>query len=300
MGSCNSCNKYEQALSNQELQEGTNSTHQVKKIEQLRDKTLKNDYEDFPVADESCLENSSQLPIFIKQKEIRDNLVQERMNRFMKDIEEEVKYRIKQQEEQRQIEIEQQNQLRSKPVKNQQKDSSDFNNENHHQTISFQNSQNFQALRNIPGKTYLPKQFSQFAPKKDTETNTLNSQMSLTMNSLKTKTASNKNKFITILQENEKSSQASVGSLNESKEYTVSQEMQCSDNQPELFSSNTSKERSSRSILKNSQRFLSLERNLSLKSTYTNFKQKKVSFSQDTKYFITRGLKRNPTTLFNQ
>ncbi|CAD8176620.1 unnamed protein product [Paramecium pentaurelia] len=295
MGSCNSCNKYEQGLSNQEQQEETNSTQQVKIIKQLRDKPLKNDYEDYPVADESCLENSSQLPIFIQQKEIRDNVVQERMNRFMKDIEEEIIYIITQIIRR----ITKQNQLWSMSIKDQQKDSNDIKSDHLHQSISFQNSQNFETLRNIPCKTYLPKQYSQFAPKRDSETNTQNSQISLTINSLRTKTATNKNKFISIPQEDEKSSQASFVSLNESQQNFVSQEIQFSDNQPEQFSSNASKKRSSKSILKNSQRFLCLQRNLSLKSTYTNFKQKKVSFSQDTQYFTTRALRRNPTTLFN-
>ncbi|CAD8094245.1 unnamed protein product [Paramecium sonneborni] len=304
MGSCNSCNNCEQTPSNNELDKDKNSNQLVKIKQQMKDTSFKtkNDYEDYLVADEVALENSSQLPIFVKEKEIRENLVQERMNRFIKDIEEEVKYRIKQiqQEDQACYQVSLSKSVCHKTLKNQQQHSAEFNCTNFNHSISFENTQNLQTLRQIPSSTYLPKQYSQFAPRKDTETVTQNSQISQTINSIRLKTSKNQNKITSNLKEDLKSIYANCGSLNESQDNSASYSIKYSDCQSGKFSSCASKKQSARSILKSDQRLSNLQRNSSLKSTQTNQRQKKVSFSQDTYYYTSRTLKRNPTTLLHR
>ncbi|CAD8047767.1 unnamed protein product [Paramecium primaurelia] len=306
MGSCNSCTFQKQLQSNLESEDDS-------KMVQISKTTLNKgtgtfeksriDLEDNQIADENSLENSQQLPTFIQQRKITEIVVQTRMNRFMKDIEEEVRYRIKQiqLEEKEQLDKLNQSQQHSMSFQDQKQDSVDFNSAHFNQSISFQNSQDFQNIQNTPSKTYLPRQYSQFAPKKDNDTVTYNSQISQTVNSYKSKTPPrDKNKTIQTLKDEEKSILASFGSQNNNPRNSDSQDVQFSDHFREQVSSNASKDHSVKSILKTSQNFQDLKRNYSIKSTYTNVKQKKVSFSVETNYYSSRTTKRNQTNLLNK
>ncbi|CAD8144259.1 unnamed protein product [Paramecium octaurelia] len=306
MGSCNSCTSSNYVQSNMESDEDSKTVQRVKSIPNKGTGTYeksRTDLEDNLIADENSLENSQQIPAFIQQRQITEIVVQTRMNRFMKDIEEEVRYRIKQiqLEEKEQLEKLNQSQQQLMSFQDCKQDSADFNSAHFNQSISFQNSQDFQNMQNIPSKTYLPRQYSQFAPKKDNDTVTYNSQVSQTVNSFKQKTPTrDKNKTFQTLKDEEKSVLASFGSQQNNPRNSDSQDVQFSDHFRDQVSSNASKEHSVRSILKTSQHIQGLKRNYSIKSTYTNVKHKKVSFSVDTNYFTSRTTKRNQTNLLNK
>ncbi|CAD8056157.1 unnamed protein product [Paramecium sonneborni] len=296
MGSCNSC------TSSKYIQSNIESEQDNKKIERTKSKLNKGtgtyeksrtDLEDNLIADENSLENSQQLPLFIQQRHVMEIAVQTRVNRFMKDIEEEVRYRIKQ--------IQQEEKEQERSFQDCKQDSVDFNSAHFNQSISFQNTQDFQNMQNIPSKTYLPRQYSQFAPKKDTDTVTYNSQISYTVNSFKQKTPTkDKNKTIQTLKEEDKSYLASIESQQNNTRNSDSQEVQFSDHFREQASSSASKEHSVKSILKTSQNIQGIKRIHTIKSTYTNKKQKKVSFSVDTNNYTSRTTKRNQTNLLKK
>ncbi|CAD8136943.1 unnamed protein product [Paramecium octaurelia] len=301
MGSCNSCNSSKYVQSNLESEDDCKVIQRTKSA--LKKGTVtyeksRTDLEDNVIADENSLENSQQLPTFIQQRRITEIVVQTRVNRFMKDIEEEFIHDY----------------LDNQKKKN--KWTSLFNNNCNNNlcpfrianrnllistSISFQNSQDFQNIQNTPSKTYLPRQYSQFAPKKDNDTVTYNSQVSQTINSQKQKTPPReKYKPIQTLKDEEKSILASFGSQHNNPRNSDSQDAQFSDHFREQISSNASKEHSVKSILKTSQNFQDLNRNYSIKSTHTNIKQKKVSFSVETNYYSSRTTKRNQTNLLNK
>ncbi|CAD8144148.1 unnamed protein product [Paramecium pentaurelia] len=288
MGSCNSCTSSNYVQSNIESEEDSKMIQRAKSIINKGTGTYeksRTDLEDNLIADENSLENSQQLPTFIQQRHITEIVVQTRVNRFMKDIEEE-------------SEKLNQSQQQLMSFQDCKQDSADFNSAHFNQSISFQNSQDFQHMQNIPSKTYLPRQYSQFAPKKDNDTVTYNSQVSQTVNSFKQKTPTrDKNKTFQTLKDEEKSIIASFGSQQNNPRNSDSQDVQFSDHFREQVSSNASKDHSVRSILKTSQHIQALKRNYSIKSTYTNVKHKKVSFSVDTNYFTSRTTKRNQTNL---
>ncbi|CAD8059146.1 unnamed protein product [Paramecium sonneborni] len=303
MGSCNSCPSSQYVQSNIESEEDSKIVKRVKSKPNKGTGTYeksRTDLEDNLIADENSLENSQQLPTFIQQRHVKEIVVQTRVNRFMKDIEEEVRYRIKQiqLEEKEQQEKLNQSQQHLMTFQDCKQDSVDFNSAHFNQSISFQNSQDFQNLHNIPSKTYLPRQYSQFAPKKDSDTVTYNSQISQTVNSFKQKTPTReKNRTIQTLKEEDKSNFGSFGSQQNNPRNSDSQEVQFSDHFHEQISSSASKEHSVRSILKTSQHIQVIKRIHSIKSTYTNIKKKKVSFSADTNYYASRTTKRNQTNL---
>ncbi|CAK88344.1 unnamed protein product (macronuclear) [Paramecium tetraurelia] len=305
MGSCNSCYSSKYVQSNLESEDDCKVIQRTKSALKKGIVTYeksRTDLEDNVIADENSLENSQQLPSFIQQRKITEIVVQTRVNRFMKDIEEEVRYRIKQiqleEKEQLDMLIQQQQQQQSQSFQECKQESADFNSAHFNQSISFQNSQDFQNMQNTPSKTYLPRQYSQFAPKKDNDTVTYNSQVSQTINSQKQKTPpKEKLKPIQTIKDEEKSILASFGSQHINPRNSDSQDAQFSDHFREQVSSNTSKEHSVKSILKNSQNIQDLKRNYSIKSTHTNIKQKKVSFSVETNYYSSRTTKRNQTNL---
>ncbi|CAD8189533.1 unnamed protein product [Paramecium pentaurelia] len=271
------------------------------------------------IGDESKFSHSqNDQPLFVKTKQINSIAVPtDRKNRFLNDQELEVKYLIKQnllkeQEElQRlQIEFEMQKQLQQEEYDRKQKEKEKSQQELENQ-FSFQNSfkqtQIEQTYVQSSSNPYLPRQTSQFAPKKaDCDTVSQKSQISKTPTiPLKDQQVSPKSDIMRksalkkIKQNKEEiaSNNASIGTpKNETKRKQQQQDAfekmfsECCSFDERSQSGSHKTVKSVKSILKKntslSQRSISMGKN-SIKSSHTVFKikqTKKVRFSNDTNF----------------
>ncbi|CAD8086974.1 unnamed protein product [Paramecium primaurelia] len=263
---------------------------------------------DDSIAEENNCYISQKQPCFIKTKEIA--FVQthtDRKNRFENDIKLEIRYKIQQiklQEEEELRNLQEQYLQEIKQKEEQRQKEQVLDNQ-----FSFQNSMK-QSLSELPNNQqtsnpYLPRQTSQFAPKKpDVDTVSQKSQISKTPTQ-KDQQISPKSemmkksalKKIIIQREELQSNNASYGTQKSVYSKKVKQleafEKMFSDyySQDERSQSGSHKtQKSVKSILKKnkslSQRSISMGKN-SIKSTHTVFKnrnQKKVRFSNDTNF----------------
>ncbi|CAK88436.1 unnamed protein product (macronuclear) [Paramecium tetraurelia] len=260
------------------------------------------------IAEENNCYVSQKQPCFIKTKEIASIPTHtDRKNRFENDIKLEIRYKIQQirqqeEEELRKLQEQQLLEMKQKEEQNQKEQALD-------NQFSFQNSMK-QSQSEVPNNQqtsnpYLPRQTSQFAPKKpDADTVSQKSQISKTPTQ-KDQQISPKSdmmkksalKKIIVQREELQSNNASYGTQKSVYSKKVKQleafEKMFSDyySQEERSQSGSHKtQKSVKSILKKnrslSQRSISMSKN-SIKSSHTVFKNrnsKKVRFSNDTNF----------------
>ncbi|CAD8097224.1 unnamed protein product [Paramecium sonneborni] len=268
---------------------------------------------DDSIAEENNSYLSQQQPCFIKKKQVASMQTHtDRKNRFENDIKLEIRYNIQQiklqeEEELRKLQIQYEQELKLKEEEG--KRSIDDHKQELDNQFSFQNSmkqsQSEQHNNQQTSNPYLPRQTSQFAPKKaDADTVSQKSQISktptqkdqqvLTKSEIMKKSAMKK-----VIQQREEleSINASYGTQKsvyskQIKQLEAFEKMfseYCSQDERSQSGSHKT-QKSVKSILKKnrslSQRSISLGKN-SIKSTHTVFKnrnQKKVRFSKDTNF----------------